>query len=638
MLSGSATSNQTRNRFGYFHNSDVKVRRLSAKDFAGALIRIMPSRNYALGMHDAQFAESVMPYRDVTRLDAHGRPEFSYWSVEGVSVFPYVGRSGESIVSRRTLAAAEGGADRVETADPLCDLMKYCKDNKLEQFTEQNGKKSALLSWPDSPAFLTVQVASRQNPVPTMLVTMLSSSSIDDGLKAALNIYASPPMLPARQPELWPQYAFGDITSPGHDALYVWAEKRPIGSREVWALALNQGKDMNVPATFANQPTPQLTPAELLQRPNLRDLNLWNIPTYQAVVDWILEDGFLPAELVRVACGHSANISAIAGAAHAGAPTSVPVTMGHGGPAWAPAPAGFPGAPAPAGFPAAPAGFPAPPQFPGAQPQLPGAPAAPQFPAAPAGFPGAQPQFPGAPAAPQFPAASAGFPAPPQFPGAQPQFPAAPAGFPAPPQFPGAQPQFPAAPAGFPAPQFPGAPAAPQFPGAPAYQPMAVSPPAAAGFAGAPPPMPPAPPAGTSFAAMEAAARQEPLVVTPTTAPERGYWVSLGGVVAAQPVMESDLGAFLPTVGPDTRLKDALDPNSVWLTKDELAAHLSAAAPAPFTAAPAAAAVSGPLSAAEVQQLQDLQHRLETNPASLGQQDYGLFAELSARARTQPAG
>ena len=554
MLSGSATSNQTRNRFGYFHNSDVKVRRLSAKDFAGALIRIMPSRNYALGMHDAQFAESVMPYRDVTRLDAHGRPEFSYWSVEGVSVFPYVGRSGESIVSRRTLAAAEGGADRVETADPLCDLMKYCKDNKLEQFTEQNGKKSALLSWPDSPAFLTVQVASRQNPVPTMLVTMLSSSSIDDGLKAALNIYASPPMLPARQPELWPQYAFGDITSPGHDALYVWAEKRPIGSREVWALALNQGKDMNVPATFANQPTPQLTPAELLQRPNLRDLNLWNIPTYQAVVDWILEDGFLPAELVRVACGHSANISAIAGAAHAGAPTSVPVTMGHGGPAWAPAPAGFPGAPAPAGFPAAPAGFPAPPQFPGAQPQL------------------------------------------------------------------------------------PGAPAAPQFPGAPAYQPMAVSPPAAAGFAGAPPPMPPAPPAGTSFAAMEAAARQEPLVVTPTTAPERGYWVSLGGVVAAQPVMESDLGAFLPTVGPDTRLKDALDPNSVWLTKDELAAHLSAAAPAPFTAAPAAAAVSGPLSAAEVQQLQDLQHRLETNPASLGQQDYGLFAELSARARTQPAG
>jgi hypothetical protein len=105
----------------------------------------------------------------------------------------------------------------------------------------------------------------------------------------------------------WPQYLIGDPTRP--DRALVWGvDKRLVGGlrEETNVIVFTEQPEVFDPVTAE---TRVISQEQLAARLNLYDPACWNIPTYQEMVDYLI-DFFsdIPVELIKQCCGNKAHI------------------------------------------------------------------------------------------------------------------------------------------------------------------------------------------------------------------------------------------------------------------------------------------------------------------------------------------
>ena len=509
---------------------------------------------------------SFIPYRvckvnQVTsgdQMDARNVPRTTNWFVGmmGYRMFD-VGGTRHDITSPMTKKVYPGFGQSTpdDLADPFIDIINYLKKRfakdkpSLEFYTEAPGKnQSPIVPHPKTMVVCNMWGRVGNEAQASGLTQNFLGFCTNTGWNNLLDRLAYPTLYSTqpRDPN-FPEFLFGDITDPA-TGLYSWGAKVQSGETTPWSWIFSAG-----PNTLEKSVVTPVNETVLRQRHAL-DHTLFNILSYQEIVDLIVAAASIPYEFVAAACSHRATVKPYK-------ETTATYSMGSAAATPPSGPGGVPEGPkyyAGVGSVVDPAPMPlmALPAYAAAHPgamftvmgtnnwqtleqitgaMLPTPPAAqlPPAPGAPGGF--------SAPAAPQ-----GGFSAP-----------TAPS---APPTAPSAPPTAPTPPVATPPP------AAPQPPAAP---PAALQPPVA-------PPQPPAaPPAAPQPPAAPPAAPQPP-------ADTRQFWVFAGGAVRDLAV---DAAAARQIAANDPKAQFMLDGEQAWQKPD--AYGLAAPAPAGGAAAPA---------------------------------------------------
>lgn len=319
-LSGGAVSEQQMDsgskNFGLFRKG-IPTLRLDEKKNAHDFYQIMPAFNQGLLGVDTSFRTSVMPYRDAQALDpVTQQPMFTAWYAV-VRACKFVGKGKEDWVSPRTRAAIPGGNfSASETADPMSDLYNHAKDHPRQDWhalTQKPQKKDEyqVISFPGTRALLNLRHLAAGGSVPEYGAVDFSTTGLEF-IKQELNWLKVMDNQPTRDPK-WPMFQLGDVTDPVSGLFGILTSKATMntgsgkgggGSATTLSFATQQGQ----PPRWVNAPWP-LSAQDLAQRVDILDLDLvLNIPTYQAIVEYLWQDGMIPNELIREACGHAANL------------------------------------------------------------------------------------------------------------------------------------------------------------------------------------------------------------------------------------------------------------------------------------------------------------------------------------------
>jgi hypothetical protein len=96
----------------------------------------------------------------------------------------------------------------------------------------------------------------------------------------------------------WPDYMFGDVTDP-ETGLLAWSTLKPIfGDKTANTLTFSKLDDSSADVTVV-----PITQEILARRLNFFDLSSIHVPTPQEVLNMVIEDGVVPLEFIREACG-----------------------------------------------------------------------------------------------------------------------------------------------------------------------------------------------------------------------------------------------------------------------------------------------------------------------------------------------
>jgi len=588
----------------------------------GIMARFKPSLNYSLDPGDPAFPTSMVPFRNAQDLDEEGVPKFTPW-FNCIRTFSFVGNGKLSFVSPMTRPA---DSPEIDKACPLTMIIRFCKDKPQyahfiakQEITKANPYGKAILEWADTNYIYNAVYVSAEIKTPTdglLLLGRGGHTHMVEQLKAA-----RPAEMPQNLIDVnWPQYLLGDITDPAR-GLLANIKQVQVGNNNNHPWSPVFTNQIGWPAGMQQY---ALTEKQIANRYDLLSEDVVRIEPFQRIVEILLNDGFLPRDLIAGACGGMCDIP---GGGHAQPTYHNAQTGGQfAAPSDDDIPMNYPPAAAPQGFGAPPpqpnafgGGVPAPQTFGAPAPQGFGAPApAPQQSFAPSAF--------GAPA--PAPAPQQGFGQPGGFGAPAPQqgfgAPAPQQGFGQPGGFSAPAPQqgF-GQPGGFSAPapqQGFGAPAPQQGFGAPASSPLGHG-----GSSFAPPPAaPPAPQAAP------------PPAPAPITAADL-YHVALNGQTLPKPMTLADIQAQgIPLTA---HLCNVLSTTEGWkpLT-NYLPAATQQAAPPP--AAPPAAPTGfvnpsanvQPLTPAEMEEWKALDQKCLHNVAAMSGADYTRLGDLGIRA------
>ena len=100
----------------------------------------------------------------------------------------------------------------------------------------------------------------------------------------------------------FPEFIFGDITDPATGLLFNMQEQ------ETSSVSLLVPSFSHMDFSLEGSQVMPVTPKILEGRVDLGDLASYVIPSFQDLVDLLLREGVVPAELIAEACGHRANI------------------------------------------------------------------------------------------------------------------------------------------------------------------------------------------------------------------------------------------------------------------------------------------------------------------------------------------
>jgi len=315
MRGGYSPPPQHSNQFGLLRNSEIEYMIPGAKTWQKEIgvksIRILPSHNYGLNPSDQAFSTSVLPYRDLSAPpDPNtGHPAFTGWSCTAM-FYTFLGRSKEFIMSRRMLRNFE--LPDADCSDPMIDMAIMCQNDdpktpgSLHHYLERTGKpREDQVKWPGTQ--LVFSFCYERDQRLKVALTGISPAAYNHFLLPQLN-QAALAQVPARHPA-WPQYQYGDITDPGEFALCGVMDKRELASdkQSPWCFCFVHEAQINKPPIFPGATQP-LDPGTLAQRPALLLMDTWNIPTYQQMLDWMVQDGAWPLELIKRACGNKGDL------------------------------------------------------------------------------------------------------------------------------------------------------------------------------------------------------------------------------------------------------------------------------------------------------------------------------------------
>jgi hypothetical protein len=302
LMGGSEGEPEFNNGHPFFH-ADVKAIRLVGKNTYG--VRLMPAFDHNLPAGSDEFKLGWVPYRDRDNVDPQsGRPRFTpfYYVVKG---YNFLGNDQASFISPLTEHSRDNRG-----IDPLHDIHYTAKNHS-------NPDWKALASKPTdvSEGYSAVIPAYKRFTIANALVEIDRTKEIEnrlivfdsaclDMLKETLNMYRPSIVKDVVDPE-WEEYLFGDVTSPQYGS---WAtvKRTPIPGNKM-GLAVPGFHFSHKPESLqGHTPYPladEWGNAFLRGRYNIGDTtNVTKIWTAEEILDFVVNDGFVPYDLVVEAC------------------------------------------------------------------------------------------------------------------------------------------------------------------------------------------------------------------------------------------------------------------------------------------------------------------------------------------------
>ena len=312
LTGGSSSENSQQASFGQFGFFRKPIQTIRANDaLSQSWVRILPAFDPTLSPNDQSYKHSFAPYRDKNsgRQDVLTQtPEFSSWYV-GFRGHTFLGNSDESIISPLSLGGVDGAATNpMMTSDPIVDMLNVArKDPRFAHLTAKPTTKNdhPILSYPRMLFAVNLLECSPQGQF-RQAPHILSGTALDS-IKEELS-WLRPAAVAVRDPN-WPDYQLGDVTCPTHGLFGRALKKNNPSNPNVQFRTLSFAARNGVAPYFNGAPW-ALPQSVLEQRVDLQDVdNVLLIPTYQEIVDWAVSDGFVPLELIRIACGNKANVA-----------------------------------------------------------------------------------------------------------------------------------------------------------------------------------------------------------------------------------------------------------------------------------------------------------------------------------------
>lgn len=295
---------ETRSEYwgGFYQVGVENMTPTQKKPFRG---RILPAYDWTLSMNDTEFARAYAPYRQTDVVDSEtGQPHISAFFLRAMA-YTWFGKGRVRFLSPETRKYMVGDYDRIDFADPIKDIRSviYASgDPVLKALTKRpDGKDgNAVVPYPQTRCLFNMWGNEISERTPRNIIIDVSATAVED-LIDKLNEWR-----PAHEsiidPE-WDMYLFGDITKPA-TGLMVDVVPIPATPQPFNGFVLTNGTHKSLKGT-EQVPVPDHA---LEGRYNFWTENALKIYEYQEIVDYLLDDGEIPRELIAKACSEKANV------------------------------------------------------------------------------------------------------------------------------------------------------------------------------------------------------------------------------------------------------------------------------------------------------------------------------------------
>lgn len=320
MLTGGSASQDAAqdgnvSQFGSFVRSGVKI--IDASPKKNLTVRILPAFDMSMSLDDEAFNLGFTSYRNAEiPEDDTNTPGFTDW------FFPVQGYTFLGLGKRRFLSPLTGTRFYPAGHDPIRDCWKYIdefvSDPEVKAlaygktFTDATGreKKKPGYLFKKPRDFVLMNVLLQDEKVQDKwdnYVLVVTHTAMEAFRKDLAQM--TPRSDKVVITEEWPDYLYGDVTHPEHGPLIRVTEKQ-IGNYTPAGFWLEQKPKS--PETHNMIPFP-VTEEQLKGRYRIFDTdNVTNLPSkeeqYQAILDYLIEDGVVPMEVITAACEKYAHV------------------------------------------------------------------------------------------------------------------------------------------------------------------------------------------------------------------------------------------------------------------------------------------------------------------------------------------
>jgi hypothetical protein len=299
---------------------DVPIMFLTGKQSVTG--RILPARDLSYGHADPAYKTSVVPYRDLEsgrQNPSDGTPAFTNWFVT-VELQSFVGGTykdgGIDYVSPITLQKM-AGVTGVDAMDPVAEcfflVKRWLKEDKeknnlspdrrayLERTVDRGGMRdNPMFQSPNTTSFVNVWAVDPQDGKHKNALLKLGKTAMDH-LKEVLS-NRTPRSMNSPHDPTWPDYLLGDITDPKIGLQFHSTQAQfPAVARPVNVLRFsNNHKEQDLTGA---KPLP-VSEEVLAGRFEIAgDNHVFEIPTFQEILDWMVDSGKFDLDIVKEACG-----------------------------------------------------------------------------------------------------------------------------------------------------------------------------------------------------------------------------------------------------------------------------------------------------------------------------------------------
>lgn len=272
------------------------------KGFQG---RILPSFDFNYQPEDDAFKTAWAPYRYEADPDAgeDDHPPFSHWYFP-FYIHAYYGPNKRTFFSPKSKRRLGISSSREESFDPIDSINFYV--HKSTDWEEWKAKRTgtmqvpALIPMPQDISLMNVY-GSYAEKDPANHLLYLKTAGMEHLLEI-LNNFPHPKKGPLDKD--WPEYMFGDVTN-AKTGLWCWSSQ----------CIMDTGKQANTLAFTKNDASHEgarvmaVNKEALANRINFYDtVNSIHISTPQEIIDYLVDDGKIPLELMKEACGEYVDI------------------------------------------------------------------------------------------------------------------------------------------------------------------------------------------------------------------------------------------------------------------------------------------------------------------------------------------
>lgn len=274
------------------------------KSFSG---RILPMFNYGLSPADSEFPKSWAPYRNSDKIDQEtGQPVLSaFFGV--ASCYSWFGAKPVSFLSPVTRKYTTGETRGMELVDPIQDIRNYAKkhnDPAIRALTERDTNKKeskSVIPYPSLRYFFNFYGTAGPDRNLRNYVIDVSKKAFED-LSLKLSEWR-----PAHEQIVdtnWSDYLLGDITNP-NTGLMIDTVAIPDTPQPFNGFIFTSGSHKSLKGTRS-----MAVPEDALtKRAHFYGADsAFKIMAAQEIVDFLVEDGTIPYNLIQEVCSHYCNV------------------------------------------------------------------------------------------------------------------------------------------------------------------------------------------------------------------------------------------------------------------------------------------------------------------------------------------